>query len=87
MVLHYGFMEHPNVAGALRNLKVDGQKLDTRKVTYFLGRETLRATERPGMALWREKLFVLMARNAAGASAYYRLPPAQVVELGTQVDL
>lgn len=87
VVLHYGFMEHPNVAGALRNLTLDGEKFDTREVTYFLGRETLKATKRRGMAIWREKLFVLMSKNAASASSYYRLPPAQVVEIGTQVEL
>lgn len=87
VVLHYGFMEHPNVGGALRNLKLDGEKLEISKATYFLGRETLLATKRPGMAIWREKLFVLMARNAMSASVFYRLPPAQVVEIGTQVEL
>ena len=87
VVLHYGFMENPNVAGALRNLKIDGEKLETDEVTYFLGRETLLATERAGMALWRERLFSVMARNAVSASVYYRLPPSQVVEIGTRVEL
>jgi KUP system potassium uptake protein len=87
VVLHYGFMESPNVAGALRNLKLEGKKLDTDEVTYFLGRETLLASEHPGMAIWREKLFSLMARNAVSASVYYHLPPSQVVELGTRVEL
>jgi len=80
-------MESPNVAGALRNLRLDGERLDTDEVTYFLGRETLLASERPGMAIWREKLFSLMARNAVSASVYYHLPPGQVVELGTRVEL
>ena len=87
VVLHYGFMENPNVAGALRNLKLEGEKLDTDEVTYFLGRETLLASELPGMAIWRERLFALMARNAVSASVYYQLPPGQVVELGTRVEL
>jgi KUP system potassium uptake protein len=87
VVLHYGFMESPNVAGALRNLKLEGKKLDTDEVTYFLGRETLLASEHPGMAIWREKLFSVMARNAVSASVYYHLPASQVVELGTRVEL
>jgi KUP system potassium uptake protein len=87
VVLHYGFMETPNVAGALRNLKLGGEKLDADDVTYFLGRETLLASEQPGMALWREKLFALMARNAVSASAYYHLPPQRVFELGARVEL
>jgi len=87
VVLHYGFMENPNVAGALRNLKLDGERLDMDDVTYFLGRETLLASEHPGMALWRERLFSVMARNAVSASVYYHLPPNQVVELGARVEL
>jgi KUP system potassium uptake protein len=54
---------------------------------YFLGRETIIVTERAGMAMWREKLFVLMARNAVRATAFFRLPPERVVELGVQVEM
>lgn len=87
VVLHYGFMEKPNVAGALRNLRLEGSRPCADDITYFLGRETLLASEKPGMALWREQLFALMTRNAVSASAYYQLPPNQVVELGTRVEL
>jgi KUP system potassium uptake protein len=57
------------------------------ETTYFLGRETLIATKRPGMALWRERLFALMSRNARPATMFFRLPPERVVELGAQVEL
>jgi K+ transporter len=53
----------------------------------FLGRETLIATKTPGMAMWRERLFVLMARNAVRATAFFRLPAERVVELGVQVEM
>ena len=56
-------------------------------MTYFLGRETIIVTERRGMAMWREKLFVVMARNAVRATAFFRLPPERVVELGVQVEI
>jgi KUP system potassium uptake protein len=56
-------------------------------LTYFLGRETIIVTRRQGMAIWREKLFVLMARNAVRATAFFRLPPERVVELGVQVEM
>ena len=55
--------------------------------TFFLGRETLIATERPGMALWREKLFSYMTRNALRATAFFKIPPNQVFEVGAQVEL
>ena len=64
-----------------------GLELDEDDVTYFLGRETLIVTTNPGMAMWRERLFVLMARNAVRATTFFRLPPERVVELGVQVEI
>jgi KUP system potassium uptake protein len=83
----YGFMEDSDVPAALRAARGLGLNIDDEDVTYFLGRETLIATRTPGMALWRERLFVLMARNAGRATAFFRLPPERVVELGVQVEL
>jgi KUP system potassium uptake protein len=56
-------------------------------ILYFLGRETILVTDRPGMAMWRERIFVLMARNAQRATAFFRLPAERVVELGVQVEM
>ena len=64
-----------------------GLDIDEEDVTYFLGRETLIVTRTPGMATWRERLFVLMARNAVRATSFFRLPPERVVELGVQVEI
>ncbi len=64
-----------------------GVELDPEDMIYFLGRETILVTRRPGMAVWRERLFVLMARNAVRATAFFRLPPERVVELGVQVEM
>jgi KUP system potassium uptake protein len=87
MRLVYGFMQDPNVPDALRAAQETGLDIDTDDVTYFLGRETLLVTHRRGMAIWREMLFVLMTRNAVRATAFFRLPPERVVELGVQVEL
>jgi KUP system potassium uptake protein len=87
VVVRYGFMEDPNVPEALVRACEQDLELDEDDVTYFLGRETLIVTETPGMAMWREKLFVLMARNAVRATTYFRLPPERVVELGVQVEM
>jgi KUP system potassium uptake protein len=88
LILRYGFMEDPDVPAALARAHAQqGLVLDEGDTTYFLGRETLIATKTPGMALWRERLFVLMARNAVRATAFFRLPPERVVELGVQVEL
>jgi KUP system potassium uptake protein len=83
----YGFMEDPDIPQVLENLQVPGLALDLRETTYFLGRETIIATHRPGMALWRERLFSLISRNATTATAYFGLPPDRVVELGEQIEI
>jgi KUP system potassium uptake protein len=87
MRLQYGFMEDPNVPEALLDARERGLPVDVEDVTYFLGRETILVTRRKGMAIWREKLFVLMTRNAVRATAFFRLPPERVVELGVQVEM
>ena len=85
--LQYGFMQDPDVPEALMHAIKLGVELDPGDVTFFLGRETIIVTKRHGMAIWRERLFVLMARNAVRATAFFRLPPERVVELGVQVEM
>jgi len=86
--LVYGFMEDPHVPNALRVAARDhGLDVDVDDIAYFLGRETILVTGRRGMARWRERLFVLMTRNAVRATAFFRLPPERVVELGVQVEI
>jgi KUP system potassium uptake protein len=85
--VQYGFMEDPDIPQALLQIKAMGVPIDLDDVTFFLGRETIVVSDRPGMAKWREKLFVLMARNAVGATAFFKLPPERVVELGVQVEM
>lgn len=87
VTLRYGFMEEPNVPAALEHIVVDGAELSPAKTTFFLGRETLIPSKRRGMAIWREKLFALMSRNARTATSFFGLPPNRVVELGTQIEL
>ncbi|MFO7892180.1 MAG: potassium transporter Kup [Longimicrobiales bacterium] len=87
VVFRYGFSEDPDVPSRLADITLDGEPIEPQEVTYFLGRERLIATERPGMALWREKLFAVMSRNATGATTYFRIPSNQVVELGMQLEI
>jgi KUP system potassium uptake protein len=87
LILRYGFMESPDVPDALRRLDHPDLHFDESTTTFFLGRETLLATKRPGMAIWRERMFSWMTRNAQGAPLYFRLPPNRVVELGAQIEL
>ena len=86
--VNYGFMEDPDIPEALGGALVDGQPLlNPADTTYFLGRETIISSKRPGMARWRERLFAVIARNATTATAYFGIPPEQVVEMGAQIEL
>jgi KUP system potassium uptake protein len=87
LTVRYGFMEEPDVPEALAQASAQGFKIDLNETTFFLGLETLLATRRPGLPLWRERLFVLIARNAVRANAFFKIPPERVVELGMQVEL
>jgi KUP system potassium uptake protein len=87
LIIHYGFMEDPHIPKACEQAKIYELDLQPDATTYFLGREILFASTKPGMAVWREKLFALMSRNARPATDFFRLPPDRVVELGTHVEL
>jgi KUP system potassium uptake protein len=86
MTLSFGFMDEPHVPHALADLEVPGLNFDPRAIIYFIGRSSVIASNIPGMALWREKFFALLSRNAATASDYFSLPPQRVVEIGTRVE-
>jgi KUP system potassium uptake protein len=87
VVAHYGFKEDPNVPQALNQCQVCGQEMNLLETSFFLSRETLIPTKMPGMAPWRERLFIWMARSAQNAMAFFRLPSNRVIELGTQVEI
>ncbi len=87
VMLSFGFMENPNVPRGLRMARHKGLELQMSEVSYFLGRERLFATNRPGMAIWREKLFAMMSRNSISATDFFSLPPNHVVEMGALVEL
>jgi KUP system potassium uptake protein len=86
-VAHYGFMEMPDVPALLDQMRAQGLPIDPAEVTYFVGREQLIPTGGSGMGKWRERLFAYLARNAQSATAFFRIPPNRVVELGAQVEL
>ena len=88
LVLRYGFMEEINVPAALTHLEGMGPACKMMDTSFFLARQTLIASaRRPGMAIWREKLFAWMLRNAESAMEFFKLPPNRVVELGSQVEI
>ncbi|MDG5748640.1 potassium transporter Kup [Qipengyuania sp. XHP0207] len=86
-ILHYGFMQETNVPEGLKEMERCGGKFDMMHTSFFLSRQTLLASDDPGMPIWREKIFAWMLRNAATAMDFFRLPTNRVVELGSQVEI
>ncbi len=87
VVARYGFMQDPDIDEILEACKTNGLSIPLEGTTFFLGRETLIASDRPGMAMWRERLFSFMSRNALRATAFFKIPPNQVFEVGAYVEL
>ena len=87
MDAYYGFAEDPDVPELLETIGQDGFEFDMMETSFFVSRETLIASVAPGMALWRERLFVSMSKLAVKATDFFHIPTNRVVELGTQVEL
>ncbi|MBE2244887.1 MAG: potassium transporter Kup [Burkholderiaceae bacterium] len=87
VVLHFGFKNDPDVPEALALLRGHGVQLDEMETSYFLSRDIVMPTLGKGMAVWREKLFASMYRNATAAADFLNLPTNRVVELGSKVEI
>ena len=86
--LNFGFAEDPNIPQALSQCSREGLAFDMMDTTFFLSRESIVADERrPGMAMWRDKLFAFMSRNALPATAFFQIPGNRLIELGAQVEI
>lgn len=85
--VYYGFKDERNIPLALELCKHAGLEFDFMETSFFIARQTVIATVGSGMALWRETLYVTMARNARDAADYFRIPANRVIEVGTQVEI
>jgi KUP system potassium uptake protein len=82
-----GYMEEPSVPDVMRECAKHGLEFDYEQTTFFLSRETIIPSSKPGMWLWRERIFAYLSRNAQPATAFFRLPANRVVELGMQIEI
>ena len=87
MLMRYGYMDQTNIPNDLATLTPPTFEINEMETSYFLGRETLIPSRRPGMVLWREGLFAWMSRSATSAMDFFKLPPDRVVEVGTQIEI
>ena len=92
VVVHFGFMENPNIPKALAQLKLGSITLEPFTTSYFVSRETIISgpnipNETESMAKWRDDLFALMSRNAGSVVSYFNIPSNSVIELGSRVSI
>ncbi|WP_445326748.1 potassium transporter Kup [Sphingobium sp. AN558] len=87
LTLRHGFMEEVDIPAALKTVRECGGPITVVETSYFLSRQTLIPSSRPGMAIWREKLFAWMVRNAESPMDFFKLPTNRVVELGSQLEI
>jgi KUP system potassium uptake protein len=85
--IKYGFMDDPDIPAALTKASHADLSFNMMETSFFLNRETLIPSMKPGMALWREHLFAWMSRNSASTMEFFRLPVNRVVELGAQIQI
>jgi KUP system potassium uptake protein len=87
LCLRHGFMEEVDIPAAMSKVMMAGGPIGRMETSYFLSRQTLIASSRPGMAIWREKLFAWMVQNAESPMEFFKLPTNRVIELGSQVEI
>ncbi len=84
---HFGFAQTPNVPRELCRTAIPGLDLDLDKISFFVGRANVKSTPRPGMARWRERLYIVLTRLATRSTEFFRIPPDRVIELGAEVEI
>jgi KUP system potassium uptake protein len=87
IVVTYGFKDKPDVPAALELARDQGLEFSMMETSFFVSRQTLVPKLGKDMALWREKVFAVMSRNASSATGFFNIPANRVVELGTRVEL
>lgn len=87
VTLTWGYAEEPDVPAGLALCRKLGWKFDIMSTSFILSRRSLRLSSRREIPAWMARLFIIMARNSAPASDYFRIPAGRVVELGTQVNV
>lgn len=86
VTLKYGFMETPNVPADMGlDVGKPGKAAAPNAVSFFIGRNSLRASRDEGLPLWQDQILIFLQRNASDPTDFYNIPPNRVVELGAQV--
>ncbi len=87
VIAKFGYMEQPDVPAALRACADKGLEIDPLQASYFLGRRVIKMSARSSMPFWQQRIFIMLANQAAKAVEFFRIPPDRVVELGMQMSI
>jgi KUP system potassium uptake protein len=87
VTMMFGYMEEPNVPRGLALCREKGWTYDMMTTSFLVSRRSLKLAAKSAMPAWQSRLFIYLARNAAGATDYFQIPAGRVVEIGTQVNL
>jgi KUP system potassium uptake protein len=87
LVIHYGFMETPNVPKALGLCRKQGVKFDIMATSFFLGRRSVVPAAQTAMPMWQDKLFIFLLKNGTNPTEFFKIPAGRVVELGAQISV
>jgi KUP system potassium uptake protein len=87
VVARYGYMEQPTVSHVFALARDKGLDFAIEEINFFIGREQIKSDRKPLMPIWREYIFAFLSRNALGATAFFEIPPKQVMEIGAQVEI
>jgi KUP system potassium uptake protein len=87
VLLRYGFMQPPDVPAALERARAKGLDWRDENTTFYLAHLTLLPSDRLGMSVWRDKLFIFLSRHARRPASFFRIPADRVVEIGIQLEI
>jgi KUP system potassium uptake protein len=85
--LKYGFMETPDIPAALDLCSLHNLHFDMATTTFFISRALVIPRTKPGMAMWRVRLYLAMTKNAMNAADFFKIPPNRVIEMGTKIEI
>ncbi len=85
--IFYGFMDTPDVPAALEQCGKLGLPFDMMTTSFFTSRALIVSAPNPGMMMWRERLFIVLSRNAMNAADFFKIPTNRVIEMGTRIEI
>jgi KUP system potassium uptake protein len=87
VIAHCGFKQRPHVVNLMQQCRQHDVDFTSEDTTFFLGRLSLQLTRQSRFANWHRRLFAWMLHNSHDASAYFSIPPEQVVEIGRRLEV